>query len=155
MTLEEAIDALNEAKEGVEGALAALHHQQTAYEVALAQLRSFVVGTPENMQAQKKNGAGRPRSTDTKELVLAALESASNALTMSTIADDIRRPKSSVQFSLGVLVEEGKVVKNEDKTYKVVRQQREADIEAPLAGGDPGDGRLTMRDAIMKHFGVR
>jgi endonuclease/exonuclease/phosphatase family metal-dependent hydrolase len=34
--------------------------------------------------------------------------------------------------------------------YSVVRQQKEADIEAPLAGGDPGDGRLTMRDVVLK-----
>jgi endonuclease/exonuclease/phosphatase family metal-dependent hydrolase len=36
-----------------------------------------------------------------------------------------------------------------DKTYKVVRQQREADIETPLAAGNPGDGRLTMRDVVL------
>ena len=41
------------------------------------------------------------------------------------------------------------------KTYKVVRKQREADIEAPIAGGGtdpagiPGDGRLTMNDVVL------
>jgi endonuclease/exonuclease/phosphatase family metal-dependent hydrolase len=34
--------------------------------------------------------------------------------------------------------------------YAVVRQQKEADIEAPLAAGNPGDGRLTMRDVVLK-----
>ena len=33
--------------------------------------------------------------------------------------------------------------------YKVVRTQREADIETPLSGGNPGDGRLTMRDVVL------
>jgi endonuclease/exonuclease/phosphatase family metal-dependent hydrolase len=34
--------------------------------------------------------------------------------------------------------------------YAVVRRQREADIEAPLSGGDPGDGRLTMHDVVLR-----
>jgi endonuclease/exonuclease/phosphatase family metal-dependent hydrolase len=50
-----------------------------------------------------------------------------------------------------------KQLKKQDANYKVVRQQKEADIEAPLSGGstnpvpggDPGDGRLTMRDVIL------
>ena len=34
--------------------------------------------------------------------------------------------------------------------YRIVRQQKEADIEAPLSAGNPGDGRLTMRDVVLK-----
>jgi endonuclease/exonuclease/phosphatase family metal-dependent hydrolase len=39
--------------------------------------------------------------------------------------------------------------KNNKVKYKVIRVQREADIEAPLAGGNPFDGRLTMRDVVL------
>ena len=50
-----------------------------------------------------------------------------------------------------------KQLKKQGANYKVVRQQKEADIEAPLSGGtttptpggDPGDGRLTMRDVVL------
>jgi endonuclease/exonuclease/phosphatase family metal-dependent hydrolase len=34
--------------------------------------------------------------------------------------------------------------------YAVVRQQKEADIETPLSGSNPYDGRLTMRDVVLK-----
>ena len=41
----------------------------------------------------------------------------------------------------------------EGPEYRVVRQQKQADIESPLAipgGAFPGDGRLTMRDVVLK-----
>lgn len=51
-----------------------------------------------------------------------------------------------------------KKLKKQGANYEVVRQQKDADIEAPLSGGsptpipggDPGDGRLTMRDVVIK-----
>jgi endonuclease/exonuclease/phosphatase family metal-dependent hydrolase len=53
-------------------------------------------------------------------------------------------------------------LKRQGAKYRVVRQQKEADIEMPLAfpGGDfPGDGRLTMRDVVLarddKNAGVK
>jgi endonuclease/exonuclease/phosphatase family metal-dependent hydrolase len=39
---------------------------------------------------------------------------------------------------------------NNTVKWSVVRVQKEADIEAPLSGGDPYDGRLTMRDVVLK-----
>jgi endonuclease/exonuclease/phosphatase family metal-dependent hydrolase len=40
--------------------------------------------------------------------------------------------------------------KNNKVKWGIVRVQKEADIEAPLSGGNPYDGRLTMRDVVLK-----
>jgi endonuclease/exonuclease/phosphatase family metal-dependent hydrolase len=45
--------------------------------------------------------------------------------------------------------------KKKGPKYAVVRQQKEADIEAPLSAGNPGDGRLTMRDVVLKQRGKK
>lgn len=56
-------------------------------------------------------------------------------------------PATEVEYDfLDLLMDQ---LNKREKTYKIVRQQREADIEAPLSGGDPGDGRLTMRDVVL------
>jgi endonuclease/exonuclease/phosphatase family metal-dependent hydrolase len=71
-------------------------------------------------------------------------------------ADGPLTPATTVDYDfLGSLM---KQIKKQGGDYRVVRVQREADVEVPAAGACPGldpansntcDGRLTMRDAIL------
>lgn len=74
---------------------------------------------------------------------------------ISPAQDGPTTPATTVKYDfLDLLM---KQLKKQGADYKVVRQQKEADIEAPLSGGtptptpggDPGDGRLTMRDVVL------
>jgi len=61
--------------------------------------------------------------------------------------DGLTTPATTVQFDFLALLQ--KQLKKQGVSYRVVQKQQEADIEAPLSGGNPGDGRLTMRDVIL------
>jgi endonuclease/exonuclease/phosphatase family metal-dependent hydrolase len=56
-------------------------------------------------------------------------------------------PATTVEFDfLAILM---KALRKKDVNYRVVDKQVEMDIESPLSAGNPGDGRLTMRDVIL------
>jgi len=59
-------------------------------------------------------------------------------------------PAETVEFDFLELLMDRLNQRKKGPKYRVVRQQREIDIEAPLSGTDPGDGRLTMRDVVLE-----
>lgn len=56
-------------------------------------------------------------------------------------------PATTVEFDFLALLM--KQLKEQGANYRVVQKQNEFDAEIPLSGGNPFDGRLTMRDVIL------
>ena len=67
-------------------------------------------------------------------------------------ADGPTTPAEQVEYDfLALLMKQ--LNKGDGPQWTVVRQQREIDIETPLSGVNPVDGRLTMRDVVLKRKG--
>jgi endonuclease/exonuclease/phosphatase family metal-dependent hydrolase len=75
--------------------------------------------------------------------------------TVAPLADGPVTPATTVDYDfLGLLM---KQLHKQGANYRVVRAQKEADVEVPAAGacdGENCDGRLTMRDVILAHRGA-